>query len=116
MEATVAGWQQKALAFVMANIPSSHTALEHSALLLPFPGSTSSVETSSFSLLCSPDRSWRRRAPLPRCSVESTKLSFSPAKLAFFQGQTHQPRENVLPAPQVLSHAKQELTNCIFVL
>lgn len=55
MEATISGWQQKALALVMANIPSSQTAPEDSAVLLPFLGSPSSVETFSFSILCSLD-------------------------------------------------------------
>lgn len=38
---------------------------------------------SAFSLPCSPDQSWRRRAPLPHCSLNSTKLPFSPAHPAF---------------------------------
>lgn len=41
------------------------------------------VETFSFSLPCSPDQSWRRRAPLPHCSLNSMKLPFSPAHPAF---------------------------------
>lgn len=84
MEVTTAGWEQKEnCVSVMTQFPSFQRAQEDSALLLPFPGSTSSVETFSFCLPCSPDWSWRRRAPLPHCSLKSTRLPFSPAKPAF---------------------------------
>lgn len=82
MEATTAGWEQKALASVIAKFPSFQR-YQDSALLLHFCSSTSSVETFSFSLPCSPDQSWRKRSPLPQCSLKSTKLPFSPAKPAF---------------------------------
>lgn len=41
MGATAAGWEQKALASVMAKFPNFQRAQEDSALLLSFPGSTS---------------------------------------------------------------------------
>lgn len=78
MEATTTGWEQMALATVIAKFPRFQRAQEDCVL---FPGSTNSVETLSFSIPYSPDQR-RRRAPLPHCSLQSMKLPFSPAKPA----------------------------------
>lgn len=85
MEATISGWEQVALPLVTAitHLPCSSSGQCSSAAFPRLHKLSGDVQLFS-SLLCSLDPGWGRRASLSCCSVESTKLSFSPAKLVFF--------------------------------
>lgn len=98
----------------MASIPSSQPAQQvpHQ----PSPGSTNQGRLSAFSFSAAQKRAGEGGL-LSHAALQRAQSSLSLERgMLLFQGQTQQLKVSVLPAPQVLSLAKLELTNCISVL
>lgn len=99
------------------SIPSSQRALQDSALLLPFHNPSGDFQVFS-SLQPRPELEQEEEdGSSPALLHEEHKALFLSSKAHFFsKGRLISPERAYRPAPQVLSHAKQELTNCIFAL